>query len=43
MTYDHLLNQGERLLQVISNATAAPDEQEDDFGTWDGDVDGPPF
>lgn len=43
MTYDHLLNQGERLLQVISNATAAPDEQEDDFGTWDGDVDDPPF
>lgn len=44
MSYDHLLNQGERLLQMV--ATQAPVQPEDDsefLETWPDDLEEPPF
>lgn len=34
MTYDHLLNQGERLVQILSEAAATATDQNEDLSVW---------
>jgi hypothetical protein len=43
MTYDHLLNQGERLVQLLSEAATCDREDEDQFPVWDEPDDEPAF
>ena len=43
MTYDHLLNQGERLVQMLGDAASNADQDEEHLDVWDAFDDEPEF